>query len=141
MIEVDDLISQARSWIGVRYLHQGRSRHGADCLGFIAAMCAELGSRAYLDALPHNYARNPQAILVDAAPKLSKPLDEAIPGALAIFQFPLSKHPSHAGIITRDGTFIHTFEPVGKVVEVGFRAPWLKRARSFWAVPLVVYEP
>jgi cell wall-associated NlpC family hydrolase len=140
LIDVDELIAQARSWLGVPYLHQGRSRNGADCLGFLACMLAELGSRTFLDALPNNYPRNPQSILAVAAPKLATPLEVEVPGALVLFQFPLTKYPSHAGILTRDGTFIHTFEPVKRVVEVGYRAPWPARARSVWAAPLVMYQ-
>lgn len=137
MIPAAALIAQARQWVGVPFIHQGRARHGADCLGFVAAMAAELGSRVLLEHLPGNYARDPQARLLNGMTDLCRTIDLE-PAALVLFQFPQSKFPSHAAIYTGE-SIIHAFARVGKVVETTYGQPWLRLAHSVWALPLVVY--
>ena len=138
MIAPQDIIDQAREWVGVRFVHQGRSRFGADCLGFIAAMLAELGSRCFLDYLPHNYSRDPNALLIDSLPLLSREI-ELQPAALLLMQFPQAKLPSHAAIYT-GVSIIHCYQIEGKVIEHTYGAPWLTRTKSIWALPLVTYQ-
>jgi cell wall-associated NlpC family hydrolase len=138
MITPDALIAQAREWLGVRFLHQGRTRMGCDCLGFIGGMLAELGCTVGLENLPLNYARNPQALLVDTLNRVTHTI-ELQPAALVLIQFPNTSHPSHAGIFT-GSTLIHCYQGVGRVVEHGYQRPWIKRTAGFWAIPMVMYE-
>lgn len=128
---------QAKQWLGVPFLHQGRSRHGVDCIGFVAAMCQELGLPVFLNNLPHNYSRSPQALLEDGLRMLSKPcaLDT---GTLILIKWPLSKHASHVAIYTGN-SMIHCYEASGKVVEHGYTTPWPERTASIWKVPGVTY--
>lgn len=137
MINADDVVAHARSWLGVPFVHQGRSRFGVDCIGYLAAMSAELGASESLKALPNNYARNPQALLADAFRMLSKQIPLQ-PGAVILIKWPLSKFASHVAIYT--GTsMIHCYEAVGKVVEHGYSTPWPERTQSLWAIPGVSY--
>lgn len=138
MIAPAQVVDNARSWLGVKFMHQGRTRNGCDCLGFIAACMNELGSPTLLDNLPVNYARDPQALLVSGLKELTReiPLEA---GALILFQFPRTAYPSHAAIYTGE-SMIHSHEPNLKVVEHGYRAAWLKYTRGIWALPLVVYS-
>lgn len=138
MIAVDQLVAEAREWVGVPFVHQGRSRFGADCLGFIAATLAELGSRVLLDHLPNNYGRNPQALLIEGLTDLCQQIDIE-PGVLLLFQFPQAPLPSHAAIYSGE-SIIHAFERERKIVETGYGAPWTKLFHSAWAMPLVVYR-
>lgn len=137
MITSVDIVKSARSWLGVPFLHQGRSRHGVDCIGYVSALCAELGEFTPLDNLPHNYARNPQALLLDAIRMLCKPATLET-GCLILMQWPHARYPSHAGIYT--GTsMIHCNEAVGRVVEHGYSTPWPERTASLWRLPGVTY--
>lgn len=138
MIAPQDVIEQAREWVGVKFLHQGRTRHGADCLGFIAAVLAELGSRGFLDHLPHNYARDPNVLLLERLPEVSREI-ELQPAALLLIQFPQAKVPSHAAIYT-GVSMIHCYEIEGEVVEHTYGKPWTTRTKSIWALPLVTYQ-
>lgn len=139
MIAPDILIAQAREWCApkVRFLHQGRSRHGADCLGYIGALLGELGSDVVLKYLPINYARSPQALLIEGLAALSREI-ALQPGALLIFRWPLEQHASHAAIYTGQ-TMIHCYQSVGGVVEHGFRGAWPKLCTGIWALPEVTY--
>ena len=137
MIEPQAVIDQARQWLGVRYLHQGRNRFGCDCLGFIAGMLHELGSDVFLNYLPRAYGRNPQALLMQGLQALTREIPLEL-GALVVIQFPFSPHPAHAAIYTGE-TIIHSYASVGKVVEHGYRGQWIDRTKSTWALPLVMY--
>jgi cell wall-associated NlpC family hydrolase len=138
MIEPCAVIAQAREWLGVPFLHQGRSRNGCDCLGFIAACLAELGSAALLEHLPRAYGRMPQKLLIDGLEELSREIPLQ-PAAIVTIKFPRTEFPSHAAIFTGD-TLIHCFESERKVVEHGYREPWIRRTASIWAAPLVAYQ-
>lgn len=137
-IAVHDLIENYRQWLGVPFLHQGRSRLGADCLGFIAAGAAEEGSHLFLDNLPVNYARSPQRLLLDKLESLTHQI--AIqPGALITIRWPGDAFASHGAIYT--GTsMIHCYEANRRVVEHGYAGPWVARTTSIWAIPLVKYQ-
>jgi cell wall-associated NlpC family hydrolase len=138
MISPQEVVDNARSWVGVKFQHQGRTRMGCDCLGFIAACMAELNSWTLIYNLPVNYARNPQSLLVDGLKDLTReiPLEA---GALILFQFPKTEYPSHAAIYTGD-SMIHSHQPNGQVVEHGYRGPWRKYTKGYWALPLVTYQ-
>lgn len=140
MIAPELLIAQAREWCRpkVRFLHQGRSRHGADCLGFIGALMAELGSGVLLKYLPRNYARSPQALFVEGLGAISREISLQ-PAALIVFRWPREQDASHAAIYTGE-TMIHCYQREGGVIEHGFRGPWPKLAEGFWALPEVTYR-
>lgn len=57
MVTRDDIVAAARTWIGVRWQHQGRTRHGIDCIGLPAVVAFELGLIAALPAA--DYPRRP----------------------------------------------------------------------------------
>jgi cell wall-associated NlpC family hydrolase len=138
VIAPDQLVFQARQWAGVPFLHQGRTRHGCDCLGYIAGCLSELDTTAALELLPVNYGREPQSLLIDILTEHSRqiPLQQ---GALLLIQWPRTEFASHAAIYT-GFSMLHSYEAVGKVVEHGYRAPWPQRTVSIWALPDVAYE-
>lgn len=133
----DAVIAQARDWVGVRFLHQGRGRTGADCIGFLAGMLAELGLSQAIDAMPHNYARAPQARLLKGVWELCTAC-ELKPAALLLIKLPLTDHPSHAAIFT-GVSMIHSDGMHGKVVEHAYAGLWVKRTHSIWELPGVMY--
>ncbi len=131
------LIAQAREWVGVKFLHQGRTRLGCDCLGLIAGVLGELGDTVALAALPQGYGRDPQAQLLERLTSTTTiaPLQA---GVLLLIQWPQTEFPSHAAIYT-GSSMIHSYAAVGKVVEHGYREPWVRRTVSVWALPSVAY--
>jgi cell wall-associated NlpC family hydrolase len=44
----------------------------------------------------------------------------------------MGRQPIHVGIATGEGTFIHSAEDVGRVVEVPLDGHWQKRIVSVW---------
>ena len=91
------LVDQARTWLGVPYLHQGNNRHGADCRGMPWGVYDELGVRlddfrAYgQEADPDELLRRLRAALgheVAVAPVAEAAL---APGDVLLFRFPKTK--------------------------------------------------
>lgn len=137
MITPEQVVAQVREWCGVRFLHQGRARTGADCIGFIASALAELGIMVGLENLPTSYARAPQALLIDTLTRVATPCGLQ-PGALLLIKLPMTEHPSHAAIYT-GASIIHSDGMRGKVVEHAYDRPWTTRTDSVWAIPGVTY--
>lgn len=138
MITADDVIAATRCWLGVPFLHQGRSRAGVDCIGLFIAVSREVGIVA--PTFDHNrYSRLPNpdelmaAVTANCTPSASNE-----PGGLLVMRF--RRYPQHFALLTREATIIHAFLSVRKVVEVGFRTPWPQRVLSCWRLPGVHYE-
>ena len=65
MIPAGAVVAAARGWIGVPYLHQGRSRSGIDCIGLVLQVAREAGiGPADLDF--RRYGRMPQREMIEA---------------------------------------------------------------------------
>lgn len=43
MLEREDIIAEARRWIGTPWRHQGRSRSGVDCVGLVVLVARNVG--------------------------------------------------------------------------------------------------
>lgn len=130
-----DLVVEARTWEGVRFRHQGRSRTGVDCIGLPVCIL-----RAK-DLLPEDFADN---ACYGRAPNTSEFIDTvrrfcveiAAPenGCLTVFKWPDAKFPSHAAVM--DGAYmIHAYEGVGKVVRHSYGQPWIRLTHSIYRLP------
>lgn len=128
-----DVITVARDWLDVRWLHQGRNRAGIDCAGLLIQIHIALN-------LPvedkTGYKRTPNA--VDFLNHIRRqttfcPIPQM--GSIAVFR--QNVMPCHTGIFAeKDGvlTIIHADAAQGKVVEEPFIHDWpqlLVEARNF----------
>ncbi|HEY4969205.1 MAG TPA: NlpC/P60 family protein [Steroidobacteraceae bacterium] len=139
MITPAEVIAQARQWLGVKFLHQGRTRTGCDCLGFVAGFMAEMGSNVPLQYLPVNYARAPGGKVLATLQAVTREIPLQV-GALVLIRWPLMQDPSHTAIFT-GCNLIHCTEGERKVVEHRYGEPWVRRTHSIWALPEVQYLP
>ena len=108
------IVTEARSWVGTPYLHQGRRKgQGVDCIGLVVgvapSLCITVKDRA-------DYAQQP------AKGELQKELDRhgfRIPftarqaGDILLMRF--STEPQHVAIFTGQ-SIIHAYQNVGKCV-------------------------
>lgn len=114
----DDVVNTARTWIGVPWLHQGRTRNGIDCVGLIVVVAKELGLSDY-DS--NNYQRRTHglAFLRHFRDRMKeKPVSEAAPGDVLLFRD--SAYPCHSSIVGFDRdrlTIIHAYALRKRVVE------------------------
>lgn len=135
MIERAQLVSEARGWVGVPYVHQGRTRYGVDCIGLVLCVRAALAPWAALALEVRNYERHPKdGLLLARVQANCVQLDAPEDGAMILVRWPKTLHPSHAAIYA-GGNLIHAYQRARRVVETGFRAHWARNAHSFWRLP------
>ncbi len=140
IIKPNDIITQARTWIGTKYHHQGRLKKsakgpgGCDCLGLVIGVIDELGmqdgdSNPLAAADEFNYSMYPeQGRLVRSISQhlRSIPLEKRRVGDLLLFR--TFKDPQHVGLMTEypsggDG-LIHCNSSAGAVVEQPLAETW-----------------
>lgn len=141
-ITPDQIVAQARTWLGTKYHHQGRLKKsvkgpgGCDCLGLIIGVIDELGMQdGNGNPLTHadefNYSMYPeQGRLVRS---ISKHLREIPTERMAVgdvLLFKTFKDPQHVGLLTQYPSggpgIIHCNSSAGQVVEQPFSVTWLK---------------
>lgn len=142
MTSADQLIAEARSLLGVPWVHQGRSVAGLDCIGFVMLACKNSG----LDMLAAlgcqdrtDYGREPTVAGLQALQNGAVQIQEPEPGCLMFIRFHRAKFPQHFGILTREGTLIHAHSTAGRVVEHRYGEPWIRTTHSIWQIPGVQY--
>lgn len=135
-----DLCAAARTYIGVRFHHQGRCRAGLDCSGLIVCAAMDCGVEL-VDRVA--YSRQPdghslEQAMVDAGCERI-PIATAGAGDVLMFSFqdneigePL---PAHLGIIDVDGDLIHAYTKVRRVTKHNIDDAWRARITSAWRLP------
>jgi hypothetical protein len=110
----DDIIAEARRWIGVPWRDKGRSRLGLDCIGLVDVVAASFGVRADY-AL--DYDRRPTGLrLLSELRKYSVRVDPNGPLGGCVGIVTTETLPMHVGIFaTLHGglSFIHVIEARG----------------------------
>ena len=130
------IVEEARKWVGVPYLHQGRSRAGIDCVGLPIVVGQSLGLLPVRFEIA-NYGRLPAAELLERLTRYCKQIARPVPGCLVAVAW--TKTAAHVAVCTGE-TLIHSYESVGRVIEHGYRGRWIRMTHSAWAMPGVDYE-
>lgn len=130
-----DLVDAARAWLGVPYQHQGRTRHGVDCIGLLLCVAHALGLSAYET---HAYSRNPSGYRMARlmAHHLTR-IDFTQVGPADVLHLATVTEPQHVAIVSRAHPLyvIHADSAAGRVVEVRLDERLLKRVRGSYRVP------
>lgn len=132
------VVTEARSWVGTPFRHQGRDRKGVDCVGLPIVVLSQLGALTP-DFEISDYSRRPHGgNLERRLVAHCTPLTDYVPGCLVAIQW--QRTLAHVAILTETETLIHALERQGSVVEHGFRGMWRARyAQGAWALPGVRY--
>jgi len=125
----DDIIELARSYLGVRWLHQGRGRNGIDCAGLVIVVGNELKLIDY-DTADYQRRTSGHAFLHHFQMNMKRiPLPEARPGDVMLFRD--AQFPCHSVILgwkDQEMTMIHAHAPHRKVVEEALAdGDWIAR--------------
>jgi cell wall-associated NlpC family hydrolase len=154
----EQIIAEARRWIGTRFLHQGRrcatgtDRGGVDCLGLLVGVAAALNVRdeygrplAAQDIT--SYSRQPDAARLhqSLAEHLLPQYGPPRPGDIGLFTFDgAAQHLAIFGARDEAGesclTLIHAYAPAHRVVEHGYDASWAARLVACFALPGVAED-
>lgn len=115
----DDVVSSARSYIGVRFARSGRDRtRGLDCVGLLTVVGRDLGLDIQ-DILNYNFEPKPDTFLnIIRSQSNSVPMGAFKPGNIVLLR--QSIYPMHCGIIGRKPsglTVINANMHARKVVE------------------------
>ena len=62
-VTTDEVMKVARSWIGVPYKHQGRSRRGVDCGGLLLCIGRDLDVKLLEPSVGYSMSPDPELIL------------------------------------------------------------------------------
>jgi cell wall-associated NlpC family hydrolase len=136
MITPTQVIQVARSWVGVPFAHQGRSRNGVDCLGLAIMVAREL-ELVPRQADRYGYSRLPHDGQLEAGiAKYCRLAPSLEAGGLVLIRW--HAEPQHVAIYTGE-SLIHSYSNIGRVTEHGFRGHWPKRVASAWRLPGVSY--
>lgn len=123
-------VTEARTWLGVRWLHQGRTREGIDCAG-LGILVAQQAAGIDFDKTdyPRQATDETMIELCERFMDRVSPADMA-PGDIAIFAFANQRHMAVVGDYVFGGlSLIHAYAPARKVVETRFDEVWRGRLR------------
>lgn len=126
-----DLIYNARALLGIPFRHQGRSRHGVDCIGLVVLSARACGLAVSADRT--DYPRDPVGALQPALlARLSVVTDAWRPGDVLLMRF--GSEPQHVALWTGAG-IIHAMARVGRVVEHDLDTKWRRRVVAVYRFP------
>lgn len=138
-----EIVAEARNWIGVPFVHQGRGRKGVDCIGLaicVGRACdlvpALFDYRAYG---PEPMAGELERVVATHCKRHEGPL---VPGLLVLCRW--FREAQHAALTAHRedlgyDTLIHAGGGFARVVEHRLDAKWTGRIRSAWQLPGVAY--
>jgi len=116
-IKRSQIVQTAKSYLGVPWTHQGRSRAGVDCVGLVVAVAGDLGILPPDLVIPP-YRTRPDASLLSYFDTHMTPVSlRAIKdGTVVIFAYGGS--PYHAGIVVNvnSSAIVHAYAAHRKVV-------------------------
>lgn len=122
-------MAEARSWLGVPWAHQGRTRLGIDCAGLVIMVARGLGISEY-DTTNYQRRTNGHGFLEHFRANMDqRPVADARPGDVLLFRD--KQFPCHSAIVAlRDGvpTIVHAHALRRMVVEEPLgQGDWLER--------------
>lgn len=127
VVDPEKFLKTAQSYLGTPFHHQGRGRHGLDCLGLVTSSLARQGVKVKNE--PTGYGQQPFGDLLVRSIEQSGlvariDFEERRPGDLLVFR--IRTEPQHMGIVIEPFTFIHAIEG-GGVQRATLSEAWLNR--------------
>lgn len=127
-----DVVQEARSWVGTRWLHQGRSQDGVDCAGLVIKVAHALELFEFDTADYSRQATDESMLMLCREHLLPVTLRFAKPGDVAVMRFGLNRHIGIFGDYLHGGlSLIHAFSKhPRRVIEHRFSEEWLQSERA-----------
>jgi NlpC/P60 family putative phage cell wall peptidase len=145
MVTRDDILAEARGWIGTPYRHQASCKGaGADCLGLVRGVWRALYGEEP-EPLPP-YSRDwaeaeARETLLEAARRHMREVapERAGPGDLLLFRWRDGAPVKHAGLLATAAdapapAFLHAYEGLA-VTESPLITPWRRRIAAAFLLP------
>jgi len=125
-----DVVTEARTWLGTRWLHQGRNEHGVDCAGLVIKVAHALRITAF-DTVDYPRRATDESMLTLCREHLLE-VSSPRPGDLPVIRFDTDRHIAILGDYLYGGlSLIHaTSHFPRRVVEHRFNDEWLRSKRA-----------
>jgi cell wall-associated NlpC family hydrolase len=124
---MNQIVEEARRWLGVRWLHQGRSQQGVDCVG-LPIMVFQATKGSTLDFTGYARQASDEAMLeICAAHMQPVPLDLMAPGDVVVMRFDNQRHMAMLGDYPGGLSLIHAHARARRVVEHRMDEAWRSR--------------
>ena len=140
-----EVIACARQFAGVRFVHQGRSAAGLDCLGLLllTAQTLELsfdGQGVEALDVPHYGARPDALLLKQKLDAHLMPIEKSEVREADIVLLKIDGRPQHLGLLTDyplagELGMIHAYAPAREVVEHRYDAHWRRDTYTAYRLP------
>lgn len=140
MMKAEEITRIARTFLNVPYRHQGKSRYGVDCWGLLYVVAEEAGVLPKGFSAPMNYGKMTDSQMSDEFLKWTSAAYKPDDGVIALIKWPGTKVAGHMGLLTSQGTIIHAYSMEKRVVEHGYRGPWLRMTHSLWKLHSLEYQ-
>jgi NlpC/P60 family putative phage cell wall peptidase len=141
-----DVVTEARTWLGTPFLHQGFHRSiGCDCIGLIKGLSMALQLTDFDPDSPeaklfNGYRRSPDPTRMRAGiGRWLRPIKPAEAMLADVLYMAWNAEPQHVALVTDIG-IIHSFSFAGKVVEHRMDRQWTDRIRDAWRFPVFMEE-
>lgn len=123
------MIAFARSLIGTKFRHMGRSLRSVDCAGLILLALQHIG-RQTVDIAAYGRTPHKDGLREAVRANLGKPVTDGIKAG-DVLLMRMNVEPTHVALVAEHEkigpTLIHTDATIGQVVEHSFRSPWVER--------------
>jgi NlpC/P60 family putative phage cell wall peptidase len=148
MTRQQDIVAEARGWIGTPYRHQATTKGaGADCLGLLRGVWRMVFGAEPVAIPPYSpdwsEVSGREALLAAARTLLVEvPLTDEMPGDVMLFRMRPGCIAKHLGIAARTGpaaTFVHAYTGHG-VIESPFSEPWRRKVIARFQFPGIQSE-
>lgn len=134
----EDIVREARSWLDVRYAHQGRSREGIDCIGLPVCVRRSLGLPD-MDVVGYSRASTGSEMLdYCKAHMVEVDRSQIQPGDLLVQMAGTVRHMAIVGDYPFGGlSIIHAWMPNRKVAECRLDDEFMRTVRGCFRFPEV----
>jgi NlpC/P60 family putative phage cell wall peptidase len=129
-------VTEARTWLGTPYHHQGRVRGvGTDCAMLLAEVYHAAGLIPYIDPRPYPqdwHLHRGEERYLGWLERYADQVDSPQPGDVALYRFGRTR--SHGAIVVEWPTIIHAYIGQGVVLADGTKGDLAGRLTGFWRV-------
>jgi len=122
-------IECARSYVGCKWRHRGRSRFGIDCIGLVIK-ALQAGGIAFKDRLDYGRDARENGLERELREHFGEPVNDALQaGDIVLMHFEEQTAPNHVGIIGIHNERLTLIHSSGEllVCEHGLEGEWLSR--------------
>lgn len=133
-----DIVREARTWLDVRWRHQGRNRQGVDCIGLPVCVRAGLGLET-IDVTDYSRTSTDESMLVYCR-QYMREVQALLPGDVAVMAFDNQRHMAIVGNYPVDGevSIIHAGAFWRRVIEHRLDSVWQRRIIGRFRFPEVI---